>query len=63
MAPIQDGMFLKLLTRKTVNVHTMQEKKSRVGAFEARQQRRSDRRHEEEHNIEREGDTYVPGGF
>jgi len=38
-------------------------KKSRVGALEARQQRRSDRRHEEEHNIEREGDTYVPGGF
>ena len=38
-------------------------KKSRVGALEARQQSRSDRTHEEEHNIEREGDTYVPGGF
>ena len=38
-------------------------KKSRVGALEARQQRRSNRVHEEELNIEIEGDTYVPGGF
>lgn len=38
-------------------------KKSRVGALEARQQRRSERRQEEELNIKREGDTYVPGGF
>ena len=38
-------------------------KKSRVGALEARQQRRSNRVHEEELNIEMEGDTYVPGGF
>lgn len=38
-------------------------KKSRVAALEARQQRRSERRHEEELNIKREGDIYVPGGF
>ena len=29
----------------------------------SRQQRRSEQRHEEELNIEREGDTYVSGGF
>ena len=48
-------------SKRTYRYHAR--KKSRVGALEARQQRRNDRRHEKEHNIEREGDTYVPGGF
>jgi len=50
-------MFLKLLTRKMANAYILCEKKSRVGALEARQQRRSERRHKEELNIEREEDT------
>lgn len=39
------------------------ERKTREGALTARQQRRTERRHQEKSNIENEGETYVSGGF
>jgi len=39
------------------------ERKTREGALTAIQQRRTERRHQEERNVENEGETYVSGGF